>query len=75
LTLRRARQRLRLMWCCRLVAECGLVQGRRGICGSGPYGVAFGVAKICCGNAYHPVIAISVVPKLGTTQAVWMPGH
>ena len=25
-------------------------------------------------DACHPVIAISVVPKLGTTQAVWMPG-
>jgi hypothetical protein len=25
-------------------------------------------------GACHPVIAISVVPKLGTTQAVWMPG-
>jgi len=31
-------------------------------------------AKVCCGNACHPVIAISVVPKLGTTHAVWMPG-
>ena len=25
-------------------------------------------------DACHPVTAISVVPKLGTTQAVWMPG-
>ena len=33
---------------CRLVAECGLVYVW-GICGSGPYDVAFGVAKICCG--------------------------
>jgi hypothetical protein len=31
-------------------------------------------AKICCRNACHPVTAISVVPKLVTTQAVWMPG-
>jgi len=58
---------------CRLVAECGLV-----------HGWVFAVpvrmmwllvfAKICCGNTCHPVIAISVVPKLVTTQAVWMPG-
>jgi len=31
-------------------------------------------AKVCCGNACHPVTAISVVAKLGTTHAVWMPG-
>ena len=32
------------VWGCRLVAERGLVQGW-GICGSGPYGVAFGVCE------------------------------
>ena len=32
------------VWGCRLVAECGLVHGR-GVCGSGPCGVAFGVCE------------------------------
>jgi len=45
-----------------------------GICGSSPYDVASMFAKICCGATCHLVTAISVVPKLGATQAVWMPG-
>ena len=58
---------------CRLVFECGLVQGW-GVGGSGLHDVALGVCENLCGNACHPVIAISVVPKLVTNQAVWMPG-
>ncbi|KAF5417023.1 MAG: hypothetical protein C5S48_01340 [Candidatus Methanogaster sp.] len=59
------------VWDCRLVDECGLVCWW---CVGGVLVVPVRMvwllvfAKICCGNACHPVTAISVVPKLGTTR-------
>ena len=42
--------------------------------GSGPYDMALGVCENLLCTTCRPVIAISVVPKLVTTHAVWMPG-